>query len=81
MSRCWRLQQAEQEVLDLQLDANRLQRAIRRIEDSEIILVSPEKMTPLAFPLLVDKLRERLSSESLAERVARMQKQLEAAAG
>ena len=75
------LQQAEQEVLDLQLDANRLQRAIRRIEDSEIILVSPEKMTPLAFPLLVDKLRERLSSESLAERVARMQKQLEAAAG
>lgn len=75
------LEQARQEVLDLQLEADRLRDASLRIEDSEIIIKTPKRMTPLAFPLLVDKLRERLSSETLAERVIRMQKQLENAAG
>ena len=40
----------------------------------------PPKVTPLAFSLMVDKLRERVSSETLAERVGRMQKALETAA-
>jgi ATP-dependent Lhr-like helicase len=40
----------------------------------------PPRVTPLAFSLMVDKLRERLSSETLAERVARMQQALETAA-
>ena len=75
------LEQARQEVLDLQLEADRLRDASHRIEESEIVIKTPARVTPLAFPLLVDKLRERLSSETLAERVLRMQKQLENAAG
>ena len=39
------------------------------------------KATPLAFPLLVDRLRETVSSESLADRVARMTAQSEEEAG
>jgi ATP-dependent Lhr-like helicase len=35
----------------------------------------------LAFPLLAERLRERLSTESAAERIARMVAQLERAAG
>ena len=35
----------------------------------------------LAFPLLVDRTRERVSSESLADRIKRMQLALERAAG
>jgi ATP-dependent Lhr-like helicase len=33
--------------------------------------------TPLAFPLLVERLREQLSTEALAERIARMVAELE----
>ena len=44
------------------------------------MIQEPPRVTPLAFPLLVDKLRERVSSETLADRIARMQMQLEAAA-
>jgi ATP-dependent Lhr-like helicase len=38
-------------------------------------------VTPLAFPLLVDRARERVSSESLTDRIRRMQLALERAAG
>ena len=74
------LQQSRREVLDMQLEISRISTALDRIQDSTVIVTSPPKTTPLAFPLLVDKLRERLSSESLADRVARLQQQLEKAA-
>jgi ATP-dependent Lhr-like helicase len=38
-------------------------------------------VTPLGFPLLVDRTRERVSSESLSDRIKRMQVALEKAAG
>ena len=75
------LEQARREVLEQQFDSERMMDAVYRIRESEIVITHPDKFTPLAFPLLVDKLRERLSSESLAERIERMQKQLEIAAG
>ena len=53
---------------------------MERINESQIMLKEPPRVTPLAFPLLVDKLRERVSSETLADRIARMQEQLESAA-
>jgi len=37
--------------------------------------------TPFAFPLMVEMFREKLSNESVAERIARMVEQLEKAAG
>jgi len=33
--------------------------------------------TPLAFPILVDRLRMKMSSEKLADKIARLQKQFE----
>ena len=74
------LEQSRREVLELQLESSRMFKALERIEGSEIVITSPPKITPLSFSLLVDKLRERLSSESLAERIARLQAQLEKAA-
>jgi ATP-dependent Lhr-like helicase len=50
------------------------------MENGKIKMTTPPKVTPLAFSLMVDKLRERVSSETLAERVGRMQKALETAA-
>ena len=44
-------------------------------------ITEPKRVTPLAFPLLVDRTRERVSSESITDRIRRMQVALEKAAG
>jgi ATP-dependent Lhr-like helicase len=46
-----------------------------------VVVTAPPKVTPLAFPLWVDRNRERVSSEKLADRIRRMQLSLERAAG
>lgn len=74
------LLQSRREVLEYQLEASRMESALQRIADARVVMTDPPKVTPLAFPLLVDKLRERVSSESLADRVARLQAELEKAA-
>ena len=74
------LEQSRREVLEFQLEASRMLSALERIAASRIVIETPERVTPLAFPLLVDKLRERVSSETLADRIARMQAELEQAA-
>ncbi len=74
------LAQARKEVLEKQLEWERLNSTLVRIEDCEIVWREPERPTPLAFALLVDRLREKLSTESLADRVRRMQQGLEQAA-
>lgn len=71
------LQQAYDEVLSYQLDEVRLRKALKRIQTQRITLKHTEQFTPFAFPIMVDRLRERLSSESLVNRVQRMQVQLE----
>lgn len=72
------LVQAHREVLEKQLEDSRLARALQRIVAGKITLVDVDRPTPLAFPLVVDRLREQLSSESLLERVRKMQAQYEA---
>lgn len=74
------LEQARREVLQQQLEAGRMEAGLNRIQGNEIIVKDPPKVTPMAFPLLVDKLRERLSSETLEQRVLKLQQQLEKAA-
>jgi ATP-dependent Lhr-like helicase len=74
------LLQSRREVLEQQLETTRMISALERIGRSRIVITDPPKVTPLSFPLLVDKLRERVSSETLAQRIARLQAQLEKAA-
>ncbi|MEY3458025.1 MAG: hypothetical protein RL215_1182, partial [Planctomycetota bacterium] len=74
------LKQARTEVLERQLEQTRLANTLESIRHSEWIITQPSRLTPLAFPLIVARLRERLSSEKLSERVARMTVQLESAA-
>jgi ATP-dependent Lhr-like helicase len=75
------LDQARREVLERQLEGSRLVRALERIATGYITLVDVPRITPLAFPLLVDRMRESVSSEKLADRVRKMQLVLEKAAG
>jgi ATP-dependent Lhr-like helicase len=73
--------QAYREVLERQLESSRLGRALARLRESQVVLTRPRRTPPLAFPLLVDRARDRVSSESLVDRVRRMQLALERAAG
>jgi ATP-dependent Lhr-like helicase len=73
------LRQAYREVLDRQLEQARLRQALSRMLAGRVTVVDIARPTPLAFPLLVDRLRDTLTSEKLADRVRRMQLALERA--
>ena len=75
------LLQAERELLQQELDIDRLAAALARMQSQRLALVELQRPTPLAFPLMVERFRERLTNESLADRIARMVAQLESAAG
>ena len=67
------LQQAYEEVLDFQLEEGRLRKALERIHEQQIRLITLERPSPFSFPIMVDRLsRERLSSESMEDRVQKM---------
>jgi ATP-dependent Lhr-like helicase len=71
------IRQAFQEVLDQQLEEERLRKTLMRISQQQIIIRQTGTPTPLAFPILVDRTREQLSSEKLEDRVKRMVQQFE----
>jgi ATP-dependent Lhr-like helicase len=67
------LRQSYEEVHEFQLEEARMRAALDRISSQEHRLVHLDKPSPLSFPILVDRLRETMASESLAERIKRMQ--------
>ena len=75
------LSQASREVLERQLESTRLTATLRRLSTATVVVRRPPRVTPLGFPLVVDQTRERVSSESLSDRIRRMQLALERAAG
>jgi ATP-dependent helicase Lhr and Lhr-like helicase len=70
------LQQAYNEVLTYEVEAERLYNSLQRIYNSNIIITRPRNLTPFCFPIKVDSLREELSSEKLEDRIKRMQAQV-----
>ncbi|WP_194976676.1 ligase-associated DNA damage response DEXH box helicase [Aquiflexum lacus] len=66
------LKQAHHEVLTMQMEKNKILEAIQKINRQQIILKSPGQFTPFSFPIMVDRLRATLSSESLEDRIAKM---------
>ena len=69
------LLQAQQEVLDDQLEISRLEAALERAARQEWLHVETPRPSPLAFPLLVERLNNRMSNESVLERVQRMKEE------
>ena len=70
------LLQAYDEVMTFSLQEARLRETLARIRSQQLVLRRPAKATPFAFPILVDRLRERLSSEKLEDRIRRMKLEL-----
>lgn len=66
------LRQAYEEVMDFQLEEARLRHALERIAQQKIVITHPDKPTPLAFPIMVDRMREKLTTEKLEDRIKKM---------
>lgn len=75
------LLQAEEELLAQELDIGRLRASLARMAAQRLVVCPLERPTPFAFPLMVELFREKLSTENVADRIARMVAQLEQAAG
>jgi len=71
----WLLKQAEREVLEEQLETQRLAKLLRQLGRIQVVWQETSRPTPLAFPLLVERLGTRMSNESLLERVERLKQQ------
>lgn len=66
------LHQAYRETFEHQLEEGRLILALERIASQNIVWKQCLKPTPFSFPIITDRLREKLSSETLAERIQKM---------
>ncbi|VVO33486.1 ligase-associated DNA damage response DEXH box helicase [Pseudomonas fluorescens] len=71
------LAQAGEEVLREELDIHRLEQTLERLNRLQLDLHPVKRPTPLGFPLLVERMRESMSSEKLADRIRRMVSDLE----
>ncbi|MBL7851417.1 MAG: ligase-associated DNA damage response DEXH box helicase [Cyclobacteriaceae bacterium] len=67
------LLQAYEEMMDFQLEEARLRKALERIKGQKIVVRYPQRPTPFAFPIMIDRLsRDRLTTERLEDRVKKM---------
>ncbi|MBO2891595.1 ligase-associated DNA damage response DEXH box helicase [Pseudomonas asiatica] len=74
------LAQARDEVLNEELEIERLHRQLLKMGQLQLELRPLKRPGPLAFALLVEGMRETLSTERLADRIARMVAELNSAA-
>ncbi|MDO9452876.1 MAG: ligase-associated DNA damage response DEXH box helicase [Stagnimonas sp.] len=72
--------QALSEVLEHQLDYQRLKLALERAQSATLLLRHTPRFSPLAFPLWAERISQQLSSEDWRDRVQRMVATLEKAA-
>ena len=74
------LNQAQREVLEQELELSRLRETLAEMRSRSLSFHAVLRATPFAFPLIVERFREKLSTEKLSDRVARMVRELENAA-
>lgn len=72
------LGQAEREVLEKDIQESRLALRLGQMAEAKWKMTYPERATPFAFPMMVSRLRETLSSEEVEDRIKKMIAQLEA---
>jgi ATP-dependent Lhr-like helicase len=66
------LVQARREVLEQQLEIDRLRRILHQLRELKVGWVTTVRPSPLAVPIWAEMNSARLSTESMAERMARM---------
>ncbi len=74
------LTQAEREVLSQELDIERLSTHLAAMAAQPLVEVTLDVPSPMSLPLMIERLREQLSTEKLSDRLERMLKDMNAAA-
>ena len=72
--------QAINETLDHGIESSRIQRSFEKIEKLKIVWKDCKYPTPFSFPLITDRIRSKISSESVEDRIRKMYLQLEKSA-
>ncbi len=73
-------QQALEETFDHGMEHGRMTKVFENITSQEIVWCDCSQPTPFSFPLITDRIRSKLSSESVEDRIKKMYLQLEKAA-
>ncbi|MDB5949767.1 MAG: ligase-associated box helicase, partial [Massilia sp.] len=74
------LTQAQREVLEQELELTRLRDTLIELHARAIAWREVKRATPFGFALMVERFREKVTTEKLSDRVARMVRELEKAA-
>ena len=69
--------QAINETFDHGIESPRIQRTFEKIENLKIVWKDCKYPTPFSFPLITDRIRSKLSSESVEDRIRKMYLKLE----
>jgi ATP-dependent Lhr-like helicase len=75
------LTQADEEVLAQELELGRLRAVLHRMAAAPLDSVTLKAPSPFSLPLMVERLREQLSTEKLKDRLDRLLGEAEAALG
>jgi len=75
------LSQAQREVLEQELELSRLRATLQQLQARSVSFHEIKRATPFGFSLMVERFREKLSTEKLSDRIARMVRELDKAAG
>jgi len=69
------LAQAQREVLETHFDLPRIRTLLSRLDRARLEIVRKARPSPMAFPLSLERVSARLSTESARQRLARLQQQ------
>jgi ATP-dependent helicase Lhr and Lhr-like helicase len=71
------LAQARNESLRQELDLDRIRAALTWMNTLPRIITQPARFTPFSFPLMAERLRDTVSTESLSQRLQKLAAELE----
>jgi ATP-dependent Lhr-like helicase len=66
------LEQTRREVLDRQLEVQRMAEVLKRMSTMKLTVQLPKALTPLAFPIWASRVEAQISTENWSDRVKRM---------
>jgi len=72
--------QALEETFDHGMERGRLTQVMEELQNKTVVWKECRQPTPFSFPLITDRIRTKLSSESVEDRIKKMSLQLEKAA-
>ncbi len=74
------LSQAQREVMEQELELTRLRHTLDELHRRAVTHCQVLRATPFGFALMVERFREKLTTEKLSDRISRMLRELEKAA-